>query len=250
LQVLLGVVLALLPVLAMRWRSVSSRSWGVVPIAMLLALLLSAVLLYFARLWFAPIAALATLLLEFALLAVYRWRKSQELAHSDALTRMANRRMFDAMLKRELAASERSGRPVSLLLIDVDHFKHYNDSYGHQAGDETLRRVARAISKHARRPRDVPARYGGDEMAALLPETSSQAACAIADAIIEEVRAQAIPHADSGVAPVVTVSIGIASGDPLRDPRGSNLLERTDVALYRAKQNGRDRSYCAPGWDA
>jgi diguanylate cyclase (GGDEF)-like protein len=250
-QLPLAIALVLLPILLMRWSQVRRRSWWLLPTIAAAVALLSAILLFAARHWFPPFAVLATLSLEFALLAVYRWRQSQRLAHSDGLTQLANRRMFDLMLSRELDAALRSARPLSLLLIDVDHFKHYNDTCGHQAGDETLRAVARAIANHARRPRDMAARYGGDEMSMLLPETSAYAAGIVADAIVAEVRALAIPHPDSGVAPIVTVSIGIASTQLRRDQRDvDSLLERADAALYRAKQLGRNQSYCAQAWDA
>lgn len=244
-----SILAVLVPVLLLlRYRS--RRSWLIVAGAMLAIALASALLLTFGGYWFPPMASLAGLLLAFVLLAFYQLRSSHRLAHSDALTRLANRRLFDIVLARELAASRRSGLPLSLLLIDVDHFKHYNDHYGHQAGDEMLRRVAQAVARHIGRPRDLAARYGGDELAAILPETSAHDALAIADAIVRDVAALAIPHADSLVAGYVTVSIGVAAGDPKRPADNSVLLNRADTALYRAKELGRNRSYCAPVVDA
>lgn len=237
---------ALLAVLLLRLRR--RRAWWALPAVAALVLLASAWLLWQQRVWLPPATALAGLLAAFVMLALHRLRRSHRMAHSDALTRLANRRQFDATLERELAAARRSGRPLSLLLIDVDHFKHYNDTYGHRAGDEMLRAVARAVARHARRPRDLPVRYGGDELAAILPETGAAAAGRIAEAMVRGVRELRIPHAGGSVSEHVTVSIGIACHDPQRDPRvggAAELLERTDRALYRAKQLGRNRSHAA-----
>ncbi|MEG2940591.1 MAG: CHASE2 domain-containing protein [Thermomonas sp.] len=207
----------------------------------------SALFLLLARLWMPPMPSLLTLLLALLLLAAFRFRRSHQLAHSDALTRLANRRLFDLILHRESLAARRSGKPLSLLLIDVDHFKRDNDSCGHQAGDELLRAVAGAVARHVGRPRDLSARYGGDELAAILPETDARTASSIADAIVREVAALAIPHPDNGDNATATVSIGVAACDPQRETEAS-LLERTDIALYQAKKHGRNRSYTAPDW--
>jgi len=110
---------------------------------------------------------------------------------------------------------------------------------------DALRRIAHAIAERTRRPRDVPARYGGDELAAILPETTAHAAQAIADHIVRDVRALAIPHPGSDVAPVMTVSVGVATYFPILESHEADLLERADAALYQAKQHGRDRSHCA-----
>jgi diguanylate cyclase (GGDEF)-like protein len=248
-QLPVSILAVLVPVLLLlRYRS--RRAWLIVAGAMLAIVLASALLLNFGGYWFPPMAALAGLLLAFVLLAFQQLRSSHRLAHSDALTRLANRRLFDIVLARELAASRRTGRPLSLLLIDVDHFKHYNDRYGHQAGDEMLCQVAQAVARHIGRPRDLAARYGGDELAAILPETSARNAHALADAIVHDVASMAIPHAESRVAGYVTVSVGVAAGDPKRPADDTALLNRADAALYRAKELGRNRSYCAPAVDA
>lgn len=136
-----------------------------------------------------------------------------------------------------------------MLLIDVDHFKLYNDGCGHQAGDELLRAVADAVARHVNRPRDLSARYGGDELAAILPETDAANAQRIAQAIVRDVAALAIPHPGNGDNATATVSIGVAACDPHRETEAS-LLERTDIALYQAKKHGRNRSYAAPDWAA
>ena len=247
-QLPLAILLALLPVLfLLRHRSGSARWLAVV--AALLILATSAILLLQARLWLPPMPALATLLGAWLLLAGYRFRVSHRLAHSDALTRLANRRLFDLILRRECLAARRSGKPVSLLLIDVDHFKRYNDGCGHQAGDALLRAVAGAVARHVGRPRDLSARYGGDELAAILPETDARTANIIAEAIVREVASLAIPHPDNGGNAMATVSIGVAACDPHHETE-ANLLERTDIALYQAKKHGRNRSYAAPDWAA
>ncbi|MDH5823359.1 CHASE2 domain-containing protein [Luteimonas sp. RD2P54] len=220
------------------WRRPSA-----VTAAVALATLLGcALLLRYGRYWFPPAATLAVLAGGCLAWTLTRLRQSQHLAHSDALTLLANRRMFDLTLARELGAARRSGRPLSLLLVDIDHFKHYNDRHGHQAGDEVLRRIAGAIGSHARRPRDLAARYGGDELAVILPETTAAAAEALAGALVDDVRALRIPHPDSDVAPCITLTIGVATFDPEREPGPVDLLKRADAALYRGKHQGRDRS--------
>lgn len=243
-QLAVGIALTLLPLLALALFDLR-RPWLLALGACTAVFVFCALLLHLGRYWFAPVPALATLLLALAVWGVYRLQLSQRLAHSDALTRLSNRRLFDVMLTRELGAARRGNRPLSLLLIDVDHFKHYNDTQGHQAGDDALRRIAHAIAERARRPRDVPARYGGDELAVILPETTAHAAQAIADHIVRDVRALAIAHPGSDVASVMTVSIGVAAYFPILEGHEADLLERADAALYQAKQKGRDRSYCA-----
>lgn len=247
-QLGIAILLVLAPVLWLLrqpWRP----AWGLALASAALILATSAVLLWQARLWLPPMASLSSLALASLLLAAYRLRLSHRLAHSDALTRLANRRLFDLILRRECLAARRSGKPVSLLLIDVDHFKHYNDGCGHQAGDELLRAVAGAVARHVCRPRDLSARYGGDELAAVLPETEAHVASAIAEAIVRDVASLAIPHPGNGNNAHATVSIGVAACDPHRETEAS-LLERTDIALYQAKKLGRNRSYAAPGWTA
>ncbi len=178
------------------------------------------------------------------------------LASTDGLTGLANRRVVDETLKREWRRAQRSGRPLSLLLIDVDYFKLFNDRYGHPAGDGCLKRVAAAVRGAARRPTDLAARFGGEEFAVVLAETSLSGACLVADSIRRSIIESSIPHAGSEVAPHVTVSIGAAclggepnaadrrSGPPLPSvpPHGiEELIEAADKALYRAKKSGRNR---------
>lgn len=241
-QWLMSIAFALLPLALYSARTPWLRPWIVSALTAAATLLCCALLLRYGRYWFQPAPTLVVLAVGYLVLTLSRLRHSQRLAHSDALTRLANRRMFDLTLARELRAAQRSSRPLSLLLVDVDHFKHYNDRYGHQAGDDVLRRVAAAIGVHARRPRDLAARYGGDELTAILPETTAAAATGLADAIIRDVRALRIPHLGSEIAPWITLTIGVATFDPKRESGPVDLLQRADAALYRGKHEGRDRS--------
>ncbi len=169
----------------------------------------------------------------------------QALASADGLTGLANRRTFDTRLEEEARRAQRAGHPISLLMIDVDHFKLYNDSLGHQAGDDCLRRVAKLITGQVNRPGDLTARYGGEEFAVILPDTSLSGALAVADRIATSIAADAIPHVQSPTA-VVTASIGVAcSGiaSPLDIPA---IVEAADAALYVAKTRGRNSVAVAP----
>lgn len=240
-QLALGMALAMLPFAIQRPRHRIRRGWVAVALAAALALVLCIVLLHHGRMWFAPAPVLLVLGLGYIALLLPGLRRSQRLASSDGLTRLANRHMFDLTLERELAAARRSRRPLSLLLIDVDHFKPYNDHYGHPAGDALLQKVADTVLLRARRPRDVAARYGGDELALILPGSPARAAARMAQSILDEVRAQALPHAGSPTAAHVTLSIGVATCHPAEEGPAVDLLGRADAALYRAKRAGRDR---------
>jgi diguanylate cyclase (GGDEF)-like protein len=161
-----------------------------------------------------------------------------ELAATDGLTGLPNRRQLDSVLKQEWARAIRSGQPLSLLMIDVDHFKCFNDRHGHHFGDQALRTVALTICASIRRPGDLAARYGGEEFLVVLPGTDLQGARVIA----ENIRA-AIQALDPVVhdADPITVSIGIASERPRATERQSGLFGVADKALYQAKRNGRNR---------
>lgn len=168
-------------------------------------------------------------------------RTLERLAMQDGLTGLANRRHFDGALARELGRAMRKGESLSLIMIDVDHFKLYNDMYGHLSGDECLRKVGQSILAGERRPGDLAARYGGEEFAMILPNCDAAGALVVAEHIRQEVRRQAIPHAASPDG-IVTISLGIGSCNQAR--RGattSNLVATADQALYRAKAGGRDR---------
>jgi diguanylate cyclase (GGDEF)-like protein len=168
-------------------------------------------------------------------------RNIVELARHDALTGTKNRRVFDEHLAQVWYTAAAEQRPIAVLLIDVDHFKGYNDSYGHVAGDKALQAVARTVQSFARRAPDVVARYGGEEFAAVLYDTAPSQARGIAEQMRRAVASLAIEHRESGAGTSVTVSIGIAAIHPQlnRDSRGS--VQLADEALYQAKQKGRNR---------
>ena len=169
----------------------------------------------------------------------------QRLSLVDGLTGVANRRRFDEVLEQEWRRARREGHPLSLLMFDVDHFKQFNDRYGHLDGDDCLRRVAQAIDASGSRPGDLAARYGGEEFVFLLPNSDAAGALAVAERCRGAVEALGIPHQGSGAAPVVTVSIGVATHRPDDDALVSALLEAADDALYRAKRGGRNRAVVA-----
>ncbi|WP_342130685.1 diguanylate cyclase domain-containing protein [Hydrogenophaga sp. OTU3427] len=166
----------------------------------------------------------------------------RDMVFVDPLTNSYNRRYFDQRLAVEWARARRSGKPLSMLMIDVDHFKAYNDHYGHPAGDEALRNVVRAITRHLQRPGDTVARYGGEEFACLLPETDHAAALTLAERLEQRVREQALPHAQSSVAPIITISVGVSTHRTPFDGNAQALVDAADGALYEAKREGRGRA--------
>jgi diguanylate cyclase (GGDEF)-like protein/PAS domain S-box-containing protein len=168
-------------------------------------------------------------------------KELEALSLTDGLTGIANRRMFDQRLETEWNESRRSDKPLSLLLVDVDWFKQYNDEYGHVEGDECLRRVAGVLREAARRPRDVAARFGGDEFSLLLPETDEATAHALARNFAEAVAALQIPHGRSGVGGLVSVSIGIGTRSAGDAEDAGAFLQVVDQMLYVAKRRGRGR---------
>jgi diguanylate cyclase (GGDEF)-like protein len=168
-------------------------------------------------------------------------RALEELSVSDPLTGLYNRRYFDAALEREWRASQRSMETISLLYLDIDNFKPFNDTYGHTAGDRCLVLVAAIISSTVRRPYDVCARYGGEEFVVLLPKTDIGKAAAMAEKIRMEVASMRMPHQKSDIAPYVTISIGVAGGVPGSMSGPDSLVAVADNAMYAAKRDGRDR---------
>ncbi len=163
----------------------------------------------------------------------------RQMVFIDGLTGVANRRCFDERLQTEWRRAARDGSALALLMLDVDHFKRFNDRYGHQAGDDCLRRVACAIKGGLLRPGDLVARYGGEEFACILPGTDFEGALAVGAGIEHIVRGLRIEHADSDVSDTVTVSIGVATSLPDRDADPARLLALADAQLYRAKHSGR-----------
>lgn len=163
------------------------------------------------------------------------------LSRTDALTGVHNRRGFDYHLERVLQQAKEQNLPLSLLMIDVDFFKNYNDFYGHQAGDQSLKEVANLLRKVFMRHQDFVARYGGEEFACILPDTSKEAACQMAEQLINFLRAMNIEHQASQVSQHLTVSIGVASCEGSRLVSAEDLIELADTALYEAKSKGRNR---------
>lgn len=162
-------------------------------------------------------------------------------SRTDGLLQIANRAYFNDRLAQACAAAVRRQTPLGLLMIDVDFFKRYNDSYGHQAGDVCLQAVARAVQQATQRTTDLVARYGGEELAVILPDTDAQGAAAVAQRVVAGVAALALEHRASDVAPHVTVSVGAASQVPPEADAVSALVASADAALYRAKGAGRNR---------
>ena len=165
----------------------------------------------------------------------------RESALLDGLTGVGNRRKFDEDLLRNWRHTLREKEPLSLVMLDVDYFKRYNDHYGHQAGDICLKSVAKAVSETLRRPYDSVARYGGEEFACLLPSTDLRGAISIAQKMQASVRMLRIDHARSDIASVLTVSLGVASAFPKPSDDPYDLIEAADKQLYRAKNSGRAR---------
>ncbi len=165
----------------------------------------------------------------------------ERLSHSDGLTGIANRRFFNAMLTREFARMQRNKMPMSLLMIDVDDFKAYNDFYGHLQGDECLLQVSQAMAQCLKRPADLVARYGGEEFVCLLPETDMSGAVTIAQRIQATVAQLRIPHEHTQTGRFLSVSIGVAAANASEITNGQALLGIADERLYRAKRSGRNR---------
>jgi diguanylate cyclase (GGDEF)-like protein len=160
---------------------------------------------------------------------------------SDGLTGIANRRHFDVAMEKEHRRAKRGATPLSLLMIDIDHFKAYNDHYGHQKGDQCLIQVAGALAEMLKRPCDLMARYGGEEFAMILPETDVDQALLMAEAIRARAQELAIPHErNTDPSQRVTVSIGIATQKPETPVEIEALIGAADRALYQAKRNGRN----------
>ncbi len=167
--------------------------------------------------------------------------KLHRLSHTDDLTGLANRRQFDTLLYREWQRALRHKEWLTVLMIDIDHFKAYNDEYGHQMGDETLHEVAQALRGAARRGADVVARYGGEEFIVLVTETDAEAARQIAEETREAVEDLKIPHAKSPTSDYITVSIGYACTVPGPAASAEELIGSADCHLYAAKREGRNQ---------
>lgn len=167
-------------------------------------------------------------------------KELQELSFKDGLTGVANRRMLDSVLEREWEYARRNTQPLSAIMFDIDHFKEFNDFYGHLAGDECLKQVAAVLHEGATRAKDFFARYGGEEFVMLLPETDAAAAAVVAERCRKLVFKQQIAHAASPVSKILTLSMGAATLQPGADNRPEDLLAAADRQLYRAKASGRN----------
>jgi len=173
----------------------------------------------------------------------------ERLAFSDGLTGIANRRAFDQQFEREWQRALRTGAWLSLLLMDVDHFKAYNDLHGHARGDECLRAVAQSLATRVQRPGDLVARYGGEEFVVLLPDTPPEGAAALGASLLAAVDAAGLAHGASPVGLAVTMSVGAASAVPARSADRTALVVAADAQLYRAKAEGRHRVCAEPAVD-
>ncbi|MFC5355883.1 diguanylate cyclase [Azospirillum himalayense] len=168
------------------------------------------------------------------------------LSFNDGLTGIANRRRFDEVFLREWRRCGRAQLSLSLIMLDVDQFKPYNDHYGHQAGDECLRAVAQLLAEQMMRPGDLIARYGGEEFVCLLPETDEDGAVQVAERLRQTVAERRMPHAVSHVADHITISLGVATARPTLDDTPERLTQLADGLLYEAKRAGRNR-VCSGG---
>ncbi len=166
----------------------------------------------------------------------------ERMASHDGLTGVVNRRGFDDKLQQEWSRASREALPLALIMLDVDHFKRFNDSYGHQAGDECLKQIATTLTQALLRPFDVVARYGGEEFALILPSIDADGASKVAQRILDAVAALGIPHSGAEDGQHVTVSLGVAAATPHSGMSHEQLIQEADRALYHAKHTGRNRA--------
>lgn len=168
------------------------------------------------------------------------------LANCDSLTHIANRRRFDEYLDQQWQQMARSRLPLSMILCDVDHFKRYNDTYGHLQGDRCLQKITHALSRQLNRTTDLLARYGGEEFAVVLPQTALAGALQVAEKLRTTIRHLQIPHIQSETDSVITISLGVACVVPMLHTPSAVLIEQADRALYLAKQHGKDQVMVLP----
>ena len=236
-----SIVLVILPLLLCSLPGLR-RLWRPTVLMIVVVPLTAFLLLAFAQTWYPPAAAMTVLALGAAIWLYRRLRRTHRQAQSDSLTGLANRSKFDASLAQELRTARRTGQPLSLLVLDIDHFKQFNDNSGHATGDAILRTLARILRSRARRPRDLVARLGGDEFAVLLPETSAQAAATIATTIHVDLANLSTRTPSRDAIPPFSASIGIHTCTVEDELSADELFGLADTALYRAKQAGRNRS--------
>ncbi|UCD66549.1 MAG: diguanylate cyclase [Deltaproteobacteria bacterium] len=168
-------------------------------------------------------------------------RTLQKLSSLDGLTGIANRRSFDETLKKEWNRAMRTEKNIGLIMLDIDFFKLYNDHYGHQGGDDCLKKVAKGLDSAIHRETDFLARYGGEEFSAVLPDTDLKGAVKVAEEMRQAVTALRLEHAKSKVSDIVSISIGVSAITPLMGTEPEILIAAADQALYKAKEDGRDR---------
>ena len=168
-------------------------------------------------------------------------KKLWALSTHDGLTEIANRRYFDEILEKEWKRAARGKFCVSLIMLDIDYFKNFNDTYGHQAGDECLKQAADIIKKTLHRPGDMVARYGGEEFVVVLPDTESDGALRIAEAVRINLESSKIEHSQSNVGPYLTASLGVSTIIPELTNSPSSLIASADKALYNSKKGGRNQ---------
>jgi diguanylate cyclase (GGDEF)-like protein len=167
-------------------------------------------------------------------------RELEDLSYKDGLTRVFNRRMFDLTLEREWANAYRMQQPLSLVLLDIDFFKDYNDHFGHLAGDACLQRVATLLEASVVRPRDLLARFGGEEFILVLPETDADAAETVAERCRQTIADAGIPHTGARANGFLSASLGVATIVPTDHDNPQDFIEAVDKLLYLAKQQGRN----------
>jgi diguanylate cyclase (GGDEF)-like protein len=192
--------------------------------------------------WHERLAFLQGLLLDHHSEELVKLNKELDrIAHEDALTGIANRRSFDELARKEWDRALRDKQPLTLLLIDVDFFKRFNDYYGHSAGDDCLRKIGQTLRAAVLRSSDIVARYGGEEFVILLPSTKAAGGIEVAQRMIEAVDALKIAHQQSDVVPHVSISVGVITMIATPNLDVANLVHQADVALYKAKEIGRHR---------
>lgn len=169
-------------------------------------------------------------------------KKLEEFSYKDGLTGVANRRMFDTVLEREWLEARQNQHPLSLIMIDIDYFKQFNDFYGHLQGDQVLKQVANTLTQAGVRAKDFFARFGGEEFALILPETSALSASKIAERCRNLVFKEQIPHAKSEVSHILTISVGAGSITPQQNDDLKSFVESVDALMYEAKRSGRNRT--------
>lgn len=182
--------------------------------------------------------------LQYRSVAKARADDMKRLATTNSLTQLLNRRAFEQILDQEWRRARRAGTSLAVIMVDVDHFKLFNDFYGHLAGDECLRRIAGALRGCANRPGDAVARYGGEEFILLLPNADLDGAVQVAETMLQATRALEIPHEEAPLTGYVSISIGVAAGVVRDDVSATYLVSAADKALYEAKRAGRNRSAC------